>query len=75
MRTFINFLQHLEKHNISYDLAHIRDDYIRVNIDISSERWKLDFSADGEVVVERIGEVGKVEGEEILEYLFNNFSI
>lgn len=74
MKKFIDFLEKLEKHKIYYTLDKTRDEYIRVDISVPGERWEVEFSAGGDVVIERFKSMGDVEGEEALEYLFNNFS-
>lgn len=75
MKKFIDFLYYLRDHEIPYVLDQRREDYILVDIEVSGERWEVEFSIDGEILVKRFGKVGEVEGEEILEYLFDNYSI
>lgn len=74
MKQFINFLEKLEKHKIYYKLDKIRKDYVMVEIAVPGERWEVEFSADGDIVVEIFGSIGDVAGEETLDYLFENFS-
>lgn len=74
MDKFIGFLERLEKYKIFYKLDKIREDYIMVEIVVPGERWEVEFSADGDIVVERFGSIGDVEGEEAIKYLFDNFS-
>ncbi len=75
MDDFIDFLRHLDKHNIPYDIDRTGDDYVMVNIDIPGERWEVNFSDDGEVAAERFGNMGDVAGQEIMDYLYDNYSI
>ena len=75
MKKFIDFLERLEEHKIYYTLDKTRDDYIRVDIAVPGERWEVEFAAeDGDIVVERFKSFGDVEGEEAIQYLFDNFS-
>lgn len=74
MDKFIGFLEKLEKYKIFYKLDKIREDYITVEIVVPGERWEVEFSADGDIVVERFASIGDVEGEEAIDYLFENFS-
>lgn len=74
MNKFMSFLEKLEKHKIFYKLDKIREDYIMVEIAVPGERWEVEFSTDGDIVVERFGSIGDVEGEEAIDYLFENFS-
>lgn len=75
MKKFITFLERLEEHNIYYKLDKIRENYILVDIAVAGERWEVEFSAeDGDIVVERFKSFGDVEGEETIQYLFDNFS-
>ncbi|WP_438317011.1 hypothetical protein [Sporosarcina sp. FA9] len=75
MKKFIDFLEKLESNNIYYTLDKTRDEYIRVDISVPGEIWEVEFAAeDGDIVVERFKSVGNVEGEEALNYLFENFT-
>lgn len=74
MDKFIKFLEKLEKYKIFYKLDKIREDYIMVEIIVPGEIWEVEFSADGDIVVERFASIGDVEGEEAIDYLFKNFS-
>lgn len=74
LEKFIGFLEQLEKHKIYYTISKTREDYIRVNIAVPGERWEVEFSGDGDIVVERFKSSGNVEGEEAIKYLFDNFS-
>lgn len=74
MKTFMDFLEKLEQHNIYYTLDKSREGYIRVDIAVPGERWEVEFSADHEIVVERSKSVGDVEEKEAIEYLFDHFS-
>lgn len=74
MYKFIDFLERLEKYKIYYTLDKTREDYIRVDIAVPGERWEVEFSEDGDIVVERFKSIGDVEGEEAIKYLFDNFS-
>ena len=75
MKKFIDFLERLEKHNVYYTLDKTRDDYVRVDITVPGERWEVEFSAeDDDIVVERFKSFGDVEGEETIQYLFDNLS-
>ncbi|MGN9165856.1 hypothetical protein ACTNDY_11365 [Tissierellaceae bacterium HCP3S3_D8] len=74
MKKFIDFLERLEKHKIYYTLHKTREDYIRVDIAVPGERWEVEFSADGDIVVERFKSFTNVESEQALKYLFENFS-
>lgn len=74
MYKFIDFLERLEKYKIYHTLDKTREDYIRVDIAVPGERWEVEFSGDGDIVVERFKSIGDVEGEEAIKYLFDNFS-
>lgn len=74
IKRFIGFLERLEKYKIYYTLDKTREDYIRVDIAVPGERWEVEFSANGDIVVERFKNFTDIEDEKALEYLFNNFS-
>ncbi len=75
MRTFIDFVHELEKHGIAYDLEQTRDNYVLLDIGSPGKTRSVEFSADGDVVVKGHGSLGDVEGAEILEFIFNNYSL
>ncbi|MBU5440086.1 hypothetical protein KQI42_19005 [Tissierella sp. MSJ-40] len=74
MKKLIDFLERLEKHKTYYTLDKTRKGYIRVDITVPGERWEVEFSADGDIVVERFKSFTDLEDEQALEYLFDNFS-
>jgi len=68
------FLQQLEQKEISYTLAHNRDETIMVTVAVPGERWEAEFFADGIVEIEKFVGNGEIVGEEILSELFDRFS-
>lgn len=75
MRTFIDFVHELEKHDIAYDLAQTRDDYVLLDIGRPGKKRGVEFSADGDILIEGHGSIGDVEAAEILEFIYNNYSM
>lgn len=75
METFIDFIHELEKHNIAYDLTQERDHYVLLDIGRPGKKREVEFSSTGDVIVEGNKNMGDVEGAEILEYIFNNYSL
>lgn len=65
------FLQQLEHRQISYTLAHHRDETIMVTVVIPGERWEVEFFENGEVEIERFISNGEIVGEETLNQLLN----
>lgn len=65
-----NFLQKLEEYNISYSLAHNRDEAIMITIVLPGERWEVEFLRDGSVEVEKFISSGEIAGKESLGDLF-----
>ena len=74
VKNCLTTLRDNEKYKIYYTLDKTREDYIRVDIAVPGKRWKVEFSGDGDIVVERFKSIGDVEGEEAIKYLFDNFS-
>jgi hypothetical protein len=64
------FLCQLEAQKVQYLLAHYRDEAVMVMVATPSERWEVDFFADGSVEVERFVSRGGVLGESVLSELF-----
>lgn len=52
MKSLISFLNKLEAANIYYTLAHHREDYVMVKVDIPGERWEVEFDEYGNVEIE-----------------------
>lgn len=73
-RKLTRFLNKLEDNKISYKLDTVRNDYIMVEVAVPAQRWEVEFSPDGDVVVERFKSFEDVGDEGLLEYLFENFS-
>ncbi|GAB1266447.1 hypothetical protein [Aurantivibrio infirmus] len=69
----INFLNRLDDAGIPYTLEHNQDETIMVLTSIDSERWEVEFYANGEIDIEVFYsnvEDAELEGEEALERLF-----
>ena len=73
-RKLTRFLKRLEDKKIFYKLDTVRDDYIMVEVAVPGQRWEVEFSPDGDVVVERYKSFENVGDEKLLAYLFENFS-
>ena len=73
-RKLTRFLKKLEDKKIFYKLDTVRDDYIMVEVAVPGQRWEVEFSPDGDVVVERFKSFEDVGDEKLLEHLFENFS-
>jgi len=71
---FLGFLQNLDQQEISYSLAHHRDEAIMVSVALPGERWEVEFLNDGSVEIERFISQGEISGEEALNELFSRYS-
>ena len=69
-----SFLTDLERREISYTLAHNRDEAIMVNVAAPGERWEVEFVDDGSVEVERFVSDGQISGDEMLSQLFARYA-
>ena len=68
------FLQNLEQQQISYTLAHHRDEAVMVIVAMPGERWEVEFLRDGSVEVEKFVSQGEMAGEEALVEFFTRYS-
>lgn len=68
------FLNDLEREEISYTLAHNRDEAIMVNVAIPGERWEVEFLDDGTIEVERFLSTGQIYGEKSLSEFFARYA-
>ena len=73
-RKLTRFLNRLEDNKIFYKLDSIRDDYIMVEVAVPGQRWEVEFSPDGDVVVERFKSFEDVGNEKLLDQLFEDYS-
>ena len=70
---FIFFLQKLEGQEISYSLAHHRDEAVMVTVAVPGERWEIEFLSDGTVEVEKFISNGEILGESALSELLSQY--
>jgi hypothetical protein len=68
------FLDELEQKDISYHLAHHRDEALMVLVAVPGERWEIEFLADGSVEIEKFVSSGEIYGESLLSELFARYS-
>jgi hypothetical protein len=73
-KTFIDFLEKLEEHNLHYRLDKVRGECVLVEIAVPGERWEAEFFISGAVEVERFRSDGAIEGHNELEVLFRDFA-
>jgi hypothetical protein len=74
LQRLLSFLLELDKRKIFYKLSRPREEAIMVEVAVPGERWEVEFNADGEVEVEVSESAGKIEAEEALARLFEEFS-
>ncbi len=68
------FLQNLEEQDISYTVAHDRDQAIMVAVAMPGERWEIEFLNDGSIEIEKFISSGEIFGEEALGELFARYA-
>lgn len=76
MQKLLDLLNKLDEYGIGYSMEHNREDTVTVFIAVPSERWEVEFHADGEIEVEVFysgAEEDDLEGEEALERLFTDY--
>ena len=64
------FLDRLDGADIHYTLQSVREGSILVGVTVSSERWEIEFMADGEVEVEIFKGDGEIRDYSIIDELF-----
>lgn len=69
----VAFLSKLEQAQISYTLAHHRDETVMVNVAIPGERWEIEFFEDGTVEIERFRSNGEIHDEAALSEVFHHY--
>jgi hypothetical protein len=64
------FLDRLDREDVHYNLASVREGAVMVGITVPGERWEVEFAADGEIEIEVFKSDGEVHGFSIIEDLF-----
>lgn len=76
LKKLLDFLNKLDEHGIGYAMEHNREDTLTVFVAVPSERWEVEFRANGDVEVEVFysgADEEDLEGEEALERLFADY--
>lgn len=76
LKKVLDLLNKLDEYGIGYSMEHSREDTLTVLVTVPSERWEIEFHADGEVEVEVFysgADEEDLEGEEALERLFTDY--
>src|SRR5437867_3080907 len=63
-------LQRLDESRVSYRMEHSRDDAIMVLAYAPGEYWEIEFTADGDVDIERYRSDGRIHEESELQQFF-----
>ena len=66
--------QKLSAADIHHNLTSYRDGYIAIQAVVPGQRWEIEISEDGEVIVEVFRSDGKILNETSLEELIKEFS-
>lgn len=69
-RKLTRFLKKLEDKKIVYKLDTVRDDYVMVEVAVPGQRWEVEFSPDGDAVVEWFKSFEDAGDEKLLDHLF-----
>ena len=70
LKALTDFLDRLDASDLHYSLSSIREGAVLVSVTASSERWEVEFQADGDVEVEIFRADGEVRDASALEKLF-----
>ena len=75
LQKLLDFLEKLDRKRIAFTLAYFRSETIMVRINVPGEKWEVEFFADGHIEVEIFKSWTGVEGEEVLQRLFDENGI
>ena len=70
----LRFLNNLQESQVSYTLAHHRDEAVMIAVAVPGERWEIEFLDDGSVEVERFISSGEIGAEEALNELLTIYA-
>ncbi len=65
-----DFLDRLDAADIHYSLSSVREGAIMVGVTVPSERWEIEFMADGDIEVEVFSSSGEIDDFSITDELF-----
>ena len=65
-----DFLDRLDEADIHYTLSSVREGALLVALELSGERWEVEFSGDGDIEVEIFRSDGEVFDFSVTEELF-----
>jgi hypothetical protein len=74
IRDLLQFLARLKTAHIYYKLSDPTEGAIMVEVSVPGERWEIEFHDDGRISVERFVSSNGVQGEDLLDDLFQRFS-
>jgi len=69
-----DLLNKLEKEKIPYQLAHVRENALMVQIATPGARWEIEFTDGGTIEIEKFISDGAIRGEDSMNELFANLS-
>lgn len=73
IKSFVEFLEMLDKRNIYYKLSKIRDS-IMVEAAVPGQRWEIEFMSNGSIEIEKFLSDGEIYGYSEIEKMFEDFS-
>lgn len=71
LKKLTDFLDRLDSADLHYTLTSIREGAVMVGITVPSERWEIEFLADGEVEIEVFESNGEIYDEQMITQLFS----
>ena len=66
----LRFLDQLEQHHLSYQIARVRPDTLLVEVVVPGTHWEVEFSRSGDIEVERFVSNGEIADRSALLQLF-----
>ncbi len=76
-RSILDLLRRLEEAKIWYEMRHIRDEALMIEVALPGQRWEIEFveyDDEVQIEVERFVSNGRIDDESALDELFAKFS-
>ena len=73
IKSFVEFLEMLDKRNIYYKLNKVRDS-IMVEVAVPGQRWEIEFMSNGSIEIEKFLSDGEIYGYSEIKKMFEDFS-
>ena len=70
LKKLTDFLDRLDEADLHYTISSVREGAVMVGVTVPSQRWEIEFMADGDVEIEVFKSDGEINDFSIINDLF-----